>query len=51
LPIKVRPVAADPGGATPKYLEAARWMLCEEGVTQIVGCYTSSSRKELLPLD
>lgn len=50
LPITIRSVSADPGGATPSYVEAARWMLCEEGVTQIVGCYTSSSRKELLPI-
>ena len=50
LPIRIVPVMQDPAGVTANYVEAARRMLVDEGISQIVGCYTSSSRKELVPL-
>jgi branched-chain amino acid transport system substrate-binding protein len=50
LPVAIEPVVRDPGGVTAHYVEAARAMLAEAGITQVVGCYTSSSRKEVLPL-
>ena len=37
-------------GATPDYAAAARRMLVEQRLVHVVGCYTSSSRKEVLPL-
>ena len=43
------PQTADPGGNMTRYVEAARAMLDDGSIKQIVGCYTSSSRKEVLP--
>ena len=40
----------DPGGRNQDYAAAARRMLVEQGLVHVVGCYTSSSRKEVLPL-
>ena len=50
LGVTLLPVAVDPGGLDKNYVAAAHQMLGEQDVTHIVGCYTSSSRKELLPL-
>lgn len=50
FPVRLEPVTFDPGGRTEAYVEGARWLFAEHGITHIVGCYTSSSRKELLPL-
>ena len=47
--LALEPVAIDPGGRLGDYFEAARQLL-SDGVTHVVGCYTSSSRKEVLPL-
>lgn len=40
---------ANPGGHDADYSAAARRMLTEGGLGHVVGCYTSSSRKEVLP--
>lgn len=47
--VALEPVALDPGGRLGDYFEGARRLL-SDGVTHVVGCYTSSSRKEVLPL-
>jgi len=47
--IVLEPIALDPGGRLQDYVEQARGLLLD-GITHVVGCYTSSSRKELLPL-
>jgi branched-chain amino acid transport system substrate-binding protein len=44
------PIIADPGGSLEKYVELTRELLEERSVTHVVGCYTSSSRKEVVPL-
>jgi branched-chain amino acid transport system substrate-binding protein len=49
LGVALEPVVVDPGGRMADYVEGARGLLLD-GVTHIVGCYTSSSRKEVLPL-
>jgi len=41
---------ADPGGDTQRYVAATETMLVARDVAHVVGCYTSSSRKEILPL-
>lgn len=50
MPFRLEPVALDPGGQTQAYADAARRLLVDERITHVVGCYTSSSRKEVLPL-
>lgn len=42
--------AFDPGGQIANYIDGAREMLSEKRITHVIGCYTSSSRKEVLPL-
>lgn len=42
-------VIGDPGGSTPRYAELCAELL-HSGIRHIVGCYTSSSRKEIIPL-
>jgi len=49
LPFTLEPVVRDPGGRNDRYAELARWMLADEHLVHVVGCYTSSSRKEVLP--
>ncbi|MGE0212902.1 MAG: transporter substrate-binding domain-containing protein [Parvibaculaceae bacterium] len=49
FPFSLEPVAADPGGVNSAYMNLAKSMLAEEHLTHVVGCYTSSSRKEVLP--
>lgn len=43
-------VEADPGGISAAYAAAVQHMLRREDLCHVVGCYTSSSRKEVLPL-
>ncbi|MEK0085790.1 transporter substrate-binding domain-containing protein [Benzoatithermus flavus] len=50
FPFRLEPLAIDPGGRNAAYAEAARAMLADAGLAHVVGCYTSSSRKEVLPL-
>lgn len=44
------PVSIDPCGSTPAYVEGVQELLGKSGITHVFGCYTSSSRKEVLPL-
>ncbi len=48
--VTIAPVTIDPAGALSGYVEGARVLLQDHGLTHVVGCYTSSSRKEVLPL-
>jgi len=45
-----QPTIADPGGSVARYLELAQEMLRDGKITHVMGCYTSSSRKEVVPL-
>lgn len=49
-PVTLRPIAIDPGGVPSAYADAVQTLLVERGLTHVFGCYTSSSRKEVLPL-
>lgn len=49
-PVILEPVAIDPGGASSAYSDAVQTFLLDHGLTHVFGCYTSSSRKEVLPL-
>jgi urea transport system substrate-binding protein len=49
FPFVLEPLIRDPGGCNDRYAELARGMLADEQLVHIVGCYTSSSRKEVLP--
>ena len=42
-------LVADPGGLNAHYVNVATSMLTDGGLTHVVGCYTSSSRKEVQP--
>jgi len=46
----IEPVVRDPGGSLDGYRAAAGDLLTRQGVTHVVGCYTSSSRKEVIPV-
>lgn len=48
--VTIRPVAIDPSGQLAGYVEGARGLLQEHRLRHVIGCYTSSSRKEVLPL-
>jgi ABC-type branched-subunit amino acid transport system substrate-binding protein len=50
LPFRFTPVVINPGGVVTAYFDAARTLLSKHEVNHIFGCYTSSSRKEVLPL-
>ena len=47
--VEFLPTLGDPGGRLNRYSELAAEML-SAGVRHVVGCYTSSSRKEIIPL-
>jgi branched-chain amino acid transport system substrate-binding protein len=44
----LEPVIADPGGDLIRYGEISKQML-EDGIRHVIGCYTSSGRKEVIP--
>lgn len=48
-PIWLDPVFIDPGGMTSAYVDAVETLLVTRGLTHVLGLYTSSSRKEVLP--
>ena len=50
FPFVLDPVVANPQGENSRYMELAQALLAGERLVHIVGCYTSSSRKEVLPL-
>ena len=47
---KIEPVTYDPASQNVLFRDQARRMLTEDGVSTIFGCYTSSSRKAVLPI-
>jgi urea transport system substrate-binding protein len=44
------PLVFDPGGDLQNYQEHCELLIRDKGVQHIVGCYTSASRKQVLPL-
>jgi branched-chain amino acid transport system substrate-binding protein len=44
------PVIYDPGSETQAFALCAKRLMVEDGITTIFGCYTSSSRKAVLPV-
>ncbi len=49
FPLRLEPIEVDAGGSNAQYAAAAERMLAKDGLVHVVGCYTSSSRKEVLP--
>ena len=49
FPFTLDPLEANPEGRNANYAEMACCMLTAERLVHVVGCYTSSSRKEVLP--
>lgn len=49
IPVRLRPVHFNPQGVLQNYAKGVQSML-DAGIRHICGCYTSSSRKEVLPL-
>ena len=47
--IRLKPVFCDPGSDLSAYAPAVENLLAQ-GISQVVGCYTSSSRKEVIPV-
>ncbi len=47
---ELAPVIYDPGSETQAFALCAKRLMVEDGVTTIFGCYTSSSRKAVLPV-
>lgn len=47
-PVRLDPIIVNPGGDLSRYA-ALSTQLLSSGVMQVVGCYTSSSRKEVIP--
>jgi branched-chain amino acid transport system substrate-binding protein len=48
-PVVLEPMVGNPGGQLSRYVSLAEEMLAG-GIRHVVGCYTSSSRKEIIPL-
>ncbi len=48
--LRLESVFADPKGDAAAYADVARRLLTDRGLTHVIGCYTSSSRKEVLPV-
>ncbi|MBR2574868.1 MAG: transporter substrate-binding domain-containing protein [Loktanella sp.] len=48
--VTLRPVVIDPKGIPSAYADAVQCLLLDHGLTHVFGCYTSSSRKEVLPI-
>ncbi|MCZ7675431.1 MAG: transporter substrate-binding domain-containing protein [Roseovarius sp.] len=49
-PVRLEPVFVDPAGVTAAYADGAVSLLRDHGIVHVFGCYTSSSRKEVLPV-
>jgi ABC-type branched-subunit amino acid transport system substrate-binding protein len=47
--LEIDPIISNPGGDNARYSAMAAEMLAN-GIRHVVGCYTSSSRKEIIPL-
>lgn len=50
FPFAITPVVADPAGSFEQYANFSLDLLSKHGVRHVVGCYTSSSRKDVIPL-
>src|SRR5260370_31489668 len=50
LDFELRPVILDPGGSIARYHDLCEALIHQYGVRHIIGCYTSASRKQVLPL-
>ncbi|MEX2520360.1 MAG: transporter substrate-binding domain-containing protein [Paracoccaceae bacterium] len=50
LDFELHPIIMDPGGSIAHYREQCDALLHRHGVRHIIGCYTSASRKQALPL-
>jgi urea transport system substrate-binding protein len=50
LDFELRPVILDPGGSIPRYHDLCDTLIHQYGIRHIIGCYTSASRKQVLPL-
>lgn len=48
--VRLNLVCMDPGGDTQAYATGVQSLLTAHDITHVIGCYTSSSRKEVLPL-
>ena len=48
--MKVEPVAVDPASNWPLFAEKARQLLTQDKVAAVSGCWTSVSRKSVLPV-
>ena len=46
----IEPVVYDPGSEVRSYGQYAKRLMVEDGVSMIFGCYTSSSRKAVIPV-
>jgi branched-chain amino acid transport system substrate-binding protein len=46
----LKPVILDPGGVLDSYRAGCEEMLRDHGIRHVIGCYTSSSRKEIIPV-
>ena len=47
---ELAPLIYDPSSDPVKFAQFARKLMIDDGVTTIFGCYTSSSRKAVLPI-
>lgn len=47
---ELMPIHYDPGSSASAYAHHAKRLMVEDGVTTIFGCYTSSSRKAVMPI-
>ncbi|UEM25239.1 transporter substrate-binding domain-containing protein (plasmid) [Skermanella mucosa] len=50
FPVELVPVVVNPGGELARYPACAADLLAGRTIRHVVGCYTSSSRKEVIPL-
>jgi len=46
---RLKPLSIDPGGNPARYEDACLKMVHQHAITHLVGCYTSASRKQVLP--
>jgi urea transport system substrate-binding protein len=49
-PFTLKPVIVDPGGVLEAYRSGCESLLRPREIRHIIGCYTSSSRKEIIPV-
>lgn len=49
-PFTLKPVIVNPGGALDDYRTGCEALLRKRDIRHVIGCYTSSSRKEIIPV-